>query len=595
MRRHRQATCVASVLTVAAAFLALVLGAVGAAAHEHPTQVELDAPAVVHIKTLARVDISLIEHNRLGRHIGLYRRTYEIELAAGSGFAVDPNGTVVTTGGLVNPDLKRAELWAVNKAFSERYPAGAPLPRDPFGRNRIKDLPGDPLNARLQRCYRPNTTDGTGGCLVTTSRVVRVFPWVSSQAKYGQLTADVLTPAPGRTQDVAVLRVGASSMPTVALARSAAGTKSFTVLGFTTLPTTEVKSQLQLIGHFEKAGGGPLDQDENVPKLVQGLSGGAAGGPLVAAQSGQVAGFLTAPAQAGAGPGFVDAERIREVLSGVGVEPQRGPTDSVYEDAMHSFKNKLYTAPIPSFQRTLELYPGHALAGRYLAESRQKQGTSEDLTGRAGAPGSGSEPAGGRSLWLLVIPLLLVLLAVPATIVVLRRRAASPAEDAAPPALPELPPPAGPQAGAAAERPEAPAGRGGPATSTPRAGAMTGWRARVGRATHPPESRSTPPPGRGATPPGQRPAPAEPGGSAGRRWSPSAPLVVGGREAGAAPAAGAGPVPAAAPTPADGDGAPAAVGPPEAEAQPPRSFCTQCGGKLSPDHRFCGHCGSPVE
>src|SRR4029453_2478120 len=223
----------------------------------------------------------------------------------------------------VAPDLKRAEVWAVNKAFNERYHGNAPLPPDQFARQKVRDLPGDPVNARLQRCYQPNTTDDTGGCLVTATRVVRVFPWVSSQAKYGQLAAEVLSPADGRTQDVAVLRVGASSMPTVALAQSAAGTKAFTALGFTAVPTQEVRSQLQLIGHFKTAGAGPLDQDANVPKLLEGLRAGVRGGPLVAAQSGQVAGFLSLPAQAGAAPVFVDAKRVREALDGVGVEAHR--------------------------------------------------------------------------------------------------------------------------------------------------------------------------------------------------------------------------------------------------------------------------------
>src|SRR4029453_14322204 len=165
----------------------------------------------------------------------------------------------------VAPDLKRAEVWAVNKAFNERYHGNAPLPPDQFARQKVRDLPGDPVNPRLQRSYQPNTSDDTGGCLVTATRVVRVFPWVSSQAKYGQLAAEVLSPADGRTQDVAVLRGGARSMPTVgppqgaavvgggptstpplALAQAPAGTKAFTALGFTAVPTQEVRSQLQL-------------------------------------------------------------------------------------------------------------------------------------------------------------------------------------------------------------------------------------------------------------------------------------------------------------------------------------------------------------
>ncbi|HKE99751.1 MAG TPA: zinc ribbon domain-containing protein [Actinomycetes bacterium] len=628
---RRQASCATSVLAVLAALLGLALGAPGADAHEHPTQVELDAPAVVEVRTFAEVDISLIEHNRAGRHIGLVQRTYEVELSKGSGFAVDPNGIVVTAGGLVTPDLERAKVWAVNKVFNERYHGAAPMPRDPFTRQRIKDRAGDPVNARLQRCYRPNTTDDTGGCLVTTNRLVRVFPWVSSQGRYGRLTADVLSPGPGRVQDVAVLRVGASSMPTVALSQSAAGTKAFTVLGFEAEPTSEVKSELQLIGHFKDPGGGPLDSDKNLPPLLQGLRAGVRGGPLVAAQSGQVAGFLTVADQAEAAPAFVDAKRVRQVLDSVGVEPHRGPTDAVFEDAMHSFKNKLYTAPIPSFQRALELYPGHALAARYLAESRQKQGTAEDLTGRPGAPGSATE-GGGLARWLLAVPAALLLGAVPVAVVLLRRRAAREAEAEAAPEPPERPPSGLPAALAASRagqrrpREDGAASHGDrPAGSrVPPGRAVTPTGPPVaGQRPTPPEQPGTPP-GRRATPPGpppvpgQRATPPNPPVAPGpplapvpvksgvrprRQWSPSAPVVVGGREAKAAAAAvppaaspPAGAVPAGGPAPGEGAGAPAAARVPadQADGPPQRSFCTQCGGRLGSGNRFCGNCGSPV-
>src|SRR5436190_6801050 len=124
MRRHH-----ASVVTAVTAFLAALALAGPAGAHNHPTQVELDAPAVVFVKTFAQVNVSLIEHNRHGKHIGLLQETYEPELASGSGFAVDPNGTVVTAGDVVTPDLDKAKIFAVNKIFGERYGRNAPLPR----------------------------------------------------------------------------------------------------------------------------------------------------------------------------------------------------------------------------------------------------------------------------------------------------------------------------------------------------------------------------------------------------------------------------------------------------------------------------------
>src|SRR5207247_8419941 len=132
-------------------------------------------------KTFAQVNVSLIEHNRHGKHIGLLQETYEPELASGSGFAVDPNGTIVTAGGVVTPDLDRAKVFAVNKVFSKRYGRNAPMPPDPFDKHHIANLPDDPLDTRLQRCYQPNTTDNTGGCLISLSRLLRVYLWAPDQ------------------------------------------------------------------------------------------------------------------------------------------------------------------------------------------------------------------------------------------------------------------------------------------------------------------------------------------------------------------------------------------------------------------------------
>jgi hypothetical protein len=565
MRRHHASVILAvSALVAALALTGLAAGPAGA--HNHPTQVELDAPAVVFVKTFAQVTVSLIEHNRHGQHIGLLQRTYEPELASGSGFAVDPNGTVVTAGDVVTPDLDRAKIFAVNKIFGERYGRNAPLPPDPFDRHTISNLPDDPLNTRLQRCYKPNTTDNTGGCLISVSRLVRVYPWVSDQKKYGALPAEVLSPAAGKRQDVAVVRVGASSMPTVALGQSATATKGFTVLGFGDVPTAKPASQVQLIAHFKAPGGPPFDKDEYLPKLEAGLAAGARGGPLVAADTGQVAGLLATPADttgaaSAAAPSFVDVKRIREVLASAGVEPRRGPTDAVFEDAMHSFKNKLYTPPIPSFERTLELYPGHALATADLAVARAKAGTAEDLTGKEGAGQGGGAAGSGLPGWVLPAVTFVVVLAVLATAIVLlrRRRGGQGGPGAAAPPKP---------AGAAAASSAGPAGRP-KALPSPAAGAAQ--RARAGAD--------------GAAPP----APAAP--------KPAAVRPVAAGQVGAAVAAQpagsfrSGPSGAAARPAVD---AAQAATPRRWTPDDAQTFCTQCGHRLGSGHRFCGFCGTPV-
>ena len=577
MRRHHAS--VIAVVSVLMAALALAgPAAVPAGAHNHPTQVELDAPAVVFVKTFAQVNISLIEHNRHGQHIGLLQRTYEPELASGTGFAVDPNGTIVTAGGVVTPDLARAQVFAVNKIFSRRYGSNAPMPPDPFDKHTIKDLPDDPLNTRLQRCYQPNTTDNTGGCLISVSRLVRVYPWVSDQKRYGALPAEVLSPSKGKTQDVAVMRVGASSMPTVALGQSASATKAFTVLGFGAVPTAKSSSQVQLIGHFKAPGGPPFDHDEYLPKLVAGLRDGARGGPLVAAETGQVTGLLSSPADTtGAVPAsakttFVGAERIREVLTSVGVQPRRGPTDAVFEDAMHSFKNKLYTPPIPSFERAIELYPGHALATEDLAVAKAKAGTAEDLTSKEGGGLSGISGGAGLPRWVLVVSILAVLAVLAAAFVLLRRRRRGQAKVGGETAAAPKP------TGAAVASPSTGSPRRPPPKALPSPSVGPAHKA-AGKAR----------PGRDGTAP---PAPAAPKPSAGRP-------VAGGQVGAAVAAQPASSFQSGQPVPSALAAKPAAD--PVQGATPRgwtpddvRVFCTQCGHRLGTGHRFCGFCGTPV-
>jgi hypothetical protein len=389
-----------------------------AAAHTHPTPVELDSPAAVRVETYAQVSISLIEHNRVGAHIGLTQRTYTPLLTAGSGFAVDPSGGIVTSPKLIDVDLKRAEKYAVNKIFNERYGNAAPMPADPFATQTIIDQdPTDRAAERLQRCYQPNTTDDTGGCVVFSQRVVKVLPFVSDQAKYGNLTATVATPDAGKAEDVVVLKVGASSMPTVNLASSTSGVAAFSTLGFQDVPTTGT-SLKTLEGHFAAAGAADVKRDEKYDALTKGIGGGLLGGPVVG-ELGQVVGFLTDKAQNGAAPdlALVGPPAIRAALTAAGIEAHRGPTDVAYEDAMHNYKNRLYTPSIPSLTQTLKLYPGHAQAAEALTIANRKKGTADEAVGDAAAgrgngQGSGGGKGGGGNRLSTILPIAIGVLAV---------------------------------------------------------------------------------------------------------------------------------------------------------------------------------------
>ena len=432
MRSLRSAVISTTLVVVPVAVLAAVAGP--AAAHTHPTNVELIAPAVVQVETYVEVNISLIEHNRKGAHIGLLQQRYSPKLASGSGFDVDPDGGVVTSREVIDVDLRRAEIYAVNQIFHERYGDVAPLPADPFAMQSINGGdPADQIPGRLQQCYRPNATDMTGGCVVFSRRVIKVLPFVTSQQQFGNLPATVVTPDEGQPGDVVVLKVGASSMPT---ARLATGVQSapFTVLGFSTTPSNE-QSLRKLEGHFIKDGSTELKRDPEYNGLVTGMGTGLAGGPVVG-ERGDVVGFLIRrPGAAPTDLTLVEPAAIRAALDTAKITAHSGPTDGAYESALHNYKNQLYAAAIPSLSQTLKLYPGHALATEALAQANRKRGTADDLTGRPAqaTPGQGVDKPDFRRtvLPLVVAGAALILLAV-AIVLLLRRRRSTTAVPADP-------------------------------------------------------------------------------------------------------------------------------------------------------------------
>jgi hypothetical protein len=582
----------ATALTALAGAAVLLLAtATPAGAHTHPTPVELAMPAVVQVRTDAVVNISLVEHARGGPHIGLLQQTYRVPLMTSSGFAVDPTGSVVTTGRAVDVDLARAEVYAVNQVFQERYGERAPLPDDPYARTSIDDGgSADPLNPRLQQCYSPNTTGESGGCVVASTREVRVLPFVSDQRVYGDLPAEVVYPQEG-SNDVAVLRVGASSMPTVQLASGLEGT-AYAVLGFTRTPVDE-SSLTQVDGHFTTEGQPEVERDEAFGAQVAALRAGVQGGPVVG-PGGQVLGLLHVdggPGEAESSVTLVGPDALAAALSEAGVTPGRGPTDSVYESASHNYKNALYTAALPSLAETLKLYPGHALASEYSATSQAKAGTAEDLTGQevSGAATTGSDDGSGSSLpVLLSIGAVLVL----ALVVVLlrRRRSTGPADAGAEPYGPEPPAPttsasttAAPEAVgtvAGAPVPAASASRTDPHTD-PGSGPPTMVRPGVPRQEPVTEVRPRPRAGvAGAT---QPPAP----GSARARASAS-----GAAASGVLSAAGGVPPPRSAADPAATSAADAPR--PVAPAVAPAG-CRVCRQPTSPEIGYCESCGYPTE
>jgi hypothetical protein len=433
MRPLRTVVIAATAVIAPVAALAIAVGP--AVAHTHPAHEEFIAPTVVKVDTWGEVKISLIEHEYLGKHIGLVNRTYRFKLNSGSGFAVDPSGAIVTSREVTEVDLRRAEIRAVNKIFRERYPHIANTLTETENKQQLRGGdPADRIPQRLQQCYSPNTSGDAGGCLIFSTRLIKVLPLVTSQEKYGNLEATVLKPRAGRpASDVVVLKVGSSSMPAASLATSVKG-RPFTVLGYdkNVVPSTG-QSLNKPIGHFIRDDSTELDHGRSeddkkpFPMLVTAMANGVAGGPVVGGTP-EVIGFFThQPGGSASDLKLIGPDAIRSALTDVDIKPHTGPTDSTYAAALHSYNNKLYKLSIPNLSQTVKLYPGHALANEALAVAQRKQGTAEDLTGRAQQTPATSPRGNVLDFRRAVLPLAvagaaLIVLAVAIVLLARRRR-----------------------------------------------------------------------------------------------------------------------------------------------------------------------------
>jgi hypothetical protein len=391
--------------------------------------------------TYGVVNISLIENTVTGQYSSdtkLVQRSYKPLLATGSGFVADPGGAIVTSPKVTGVDTQRAVVYSVNQLFHERYGSGAAVPGDPYTKAVPSTNPGDDVAKRRQRCYQMNTVDATGGCVVTVSRQVVVQPFVSNQASFGNLNADVIYPAPGKTSDVAIIKVGANSMPSSNLGTSVSDVAAVSTLGFSTTPSDE-KSLRSIQGHLVKKGDPTLKNDEYIGQIRAGLRDGMLGGPVVA-EKGQVVGFLNNDSK---NVTITPAEEVQAALAQAGITPKRGPTDAVYENALHNFNNQFYTAAAANLSQVLKLYPGDALAAEKLAIANQKKGTPADKgEGSAAGPDTvgfdnsangGSAEKDSPNLVLWGGSAAVVVLAVLLVVLVLRGRrkpdeAAAPAE-----------------------------------------------------------------------------------------------------------------------------------------------------------------------
>jgi hypothetical protein len=85
--------------------------------------------------------------------------SYSTDYAVGSGFAVNPTGTIVTASHVVEPDPDDMQTFATNKLFADKFDLVIPEGGSLFTRYTVSSEPT--YSHRLRQCYRAVICDFT--------------------------------------------------------------------------------------------------------------------------------------------------------------------------------------------------------------------------------------------------------------------------------------------------------------------------------------------------------------------------------------------------------------------------------------------------
>ncbi len=399
-------------LVVAFAAALLLPSVAWAATATGPTPMQrsiaLTDPSVVFIDTAVQIGVRLTyQDSGAISGLGSLSQTYNIDWATGSGFVVNPGGTIVTASHVVEPPAQEMQNYAANNlilgGLGYRY-------GDPYGQYTI---PGHPAYTQLlQQCYQGVDCTFQITPQVTVISAVEI---AGTQTPKG-MPARVLTSTGFQATDVAVLQVAGSDMPTAALATTAGNLQSgdqIVAIGFPGTSRdalqTGVTEPTKIFGQVSNV---VAQGSSNLVEIDAAVQPGMSGGPVIDS-AGQVIGltsFTLTQSNGQSGQIFLrTVDDIRTALRAAGVTVSRGLVDTTFAKAMSYFWGRHYTASVPLFQKVLALYPGHPLATEYLAQAQAKAGGPQDLPLKAPSKGLPLVAIIGAAVAvLLVIGLVLV-------------------------------------------------------------------------------------------------------------------------------------------------------------------------------------------
>jgi pSer/pThr/pTyr-binding forkhead associated (FHA) protein/S1-C subfamily serine protease len=376
---------------VLAGVVASLAGSSVAGAKETPPlskqrAIALASPGVVYIETSFTVHVVLKVFDEV-----IAQNTYrDVPYGSGSGFVVDPNGTIITARHVVKPADRDVRNYAANRLF-----VNLGENEDPFLRYTLSD---SVLNHRLQQCY---------DAIVCTFQVTpHVIVWTGVALGGANLNKGMdarvlkISERGANNTDIGILDVDGKNMPTTALAQTVDGMQQgddIISLGF---PGTAQENNLT--APHSKAGTvgtvgtvGTTKQLEVDIAVEQGMSGG----PVINLR-GQVVGVNSYYVPRSTGESGTKYARsiddARELLRTSGGKAGRGPLDQNWQQAVDLYFLHHYSAAIPVLNAVLTASPGHPFATDYLQRASALKGTKAD------------RPLGGGGIAWWVIGLIIV-------------------------------------------------------------------------------------------------------------------------------------------------------------------------------------------
>lgn len=354
--------------------LVLLLLLVPSVLAKEPTPTErtaaLATPGVMFIMSEVLIEYAYPDQGRVQTGI-------EIIGSRGSGFAVRPDGYIVTNAHVVTVDKEEVRQQIIDKLS--------------LGNVDVAQF----LRENLQITNIQSTVRVQSG-------VVAPGP-ASKQAAWPAEIKRIGAPYPGK--DVAILKVEQDNLPTVQL-----GDPNQLEIGSTILPIgypgaadVTIESQLEptvtqgIVSAMKQAPAGwPLIQ------IDAAISPGSSGGPVFALD-GTVMGIATlGSAQTQGFNWIVPSTVIQEFLNEINIKNQKGVIDKIYETGLDYYWSGSYSKAIAEFNKVHDLSPRHAPAQDYIAKSRR----AIELEGETLFSAKNIAMASGIALLFLVILIL---------------------------------------------------------------------------------------------------------------------------------------------------------------------------------------------